>query len=1147
MAKQKNANVKTSTLNNPKENQKEINTAKIKILAIVLSFVALFLLVALLSYNKQDQANAEISLFEMFGLFTGDELIILKAETTQNLLGLLGAYISNYFFNHTTGYSSLIFPIILIMWSVSLFREYEINRETLRKTYLFIILSITFSSLMGAIIELKISDVFTNEWAGVVGLYLSNLSIKFISMTGTLMVLTFVFLIELYYTFGLKIDKMFENILNQSTNLVEISKEKINQIKENAREEESLLTEFDKNTNDNQVASNTTNSIVTNNSTNELNISAFENNIENNIEDNQENDTADNLNETEIINTQNNNNQNNQKNLTIKAGNEVNSQNKFITQSVSGNGVQLGIANPKANKSPLAFIPGVGKKMNMKFNYPATNSPDINGNGANYNSPNQVQNQPVQDYGNNYESENELDLRELIQQNREVESIDSVNRNLANNDVEVVNLQSKIEKDNSQAFSNTNQQVVSQPINSQPVFNETATNQHNYNEQSYEIDGNSANISDSKNDSKSDNFDLTKELEELGKDFDNNIHIKDNNIIDDKVVNKVEDDVNNIGSAVESQVIENNQNNNKNDKNIDPLELLYAKLKTPSGSELNSASTNRIAENTNGNVSIENLPMKETVLTKASNQNIESKPTININYNKPNEFSEPKPAKYVLSTEIHDEEIQFIQPKINYLLPDFEQNVIDEEELRINGEILQEKLLTFKITIEDLQITPGPVVTLYEFVPSDGIKISKIQSLENDLAMALKAKGIRIIAPVPGKGTVGIEIPNNNRQTIRFSAMVESNEFKTTKAHLPIALGKDVSGNVIIADLAKMPHLLIAGTTGSGKSVGINTIILSLLYKKHPSELKFIIVDPKKVELQQYAALSQHFIASSPDVRDIIITNPADAVMILKSAVIEMEQRYTLLASVGQRNLFDYNEKVENGQLKGKDGIIYKKLPFIVVIIDELADLMLTASKEIEEPIVRLAQMARAVGIHMILATQRPSVKVITGLIKANFPARIAYTVKSNMDSRVILDVSGAEQLLGYGDMLFMSTDLKQPTRVQNSFLTTDEVETVCQSIEEQVGYSKPYMLPSTYMSNDSDASNFDFGSKDELFEDAARFFIQQKTASTSILQRRFRIGYARAGKLVDELEAAGIIGPANGSKPRLVLYESEADLERIL
>ncbi len=503
-------------------------------------------------------------------------------------------------------------------------------------------------------------------------------------------------------------------------------------------------------------------------------------------------------------------------------------------------------------------------------------------------------------------------------------------------------------------------------------------------------------------------------------------------------------------------------------------------------------------------------------------------------------------AKEMLSTAIHDEKIDYIPPSTAFLIKDNTQAEVNEEELRMNAKILQEKLETFKIFIEDLSVTPGPVVTQYEFVPAAGIKISKIESLADDLAMALKARGIRIIAPIPGKGTVGVEIPNAKPSLVRFSDVTASPKFRQSQAILPMGLGKTISGEVYVEDLAKMPHLLIAGSTGSGKSVGINTILSSLLFSKHPSELKFVIIDPKKVELQQYSHLKDHFMASCPDVDDIIVTNPADAVTILKSCVLEMEQRYDILAKVGQRNIHDYNRKVNEGKYKDDPDMIHRPMPYIVVIIDELADLMLTASKEIEEPITRLAQMARAIGIHLVVATQRPSVDVITGLIKANFPARIAYLVASKIDSRTILDQQGAEQLLGYGDMLCLPPGKPKPIRVQNAFITTDEVDNICESIGKQKGYSEPYMLPSVNQDREDDVE-YDFSDRDPLFEEAAKLIIRHQQGSVSLVQRRLKVGYARAGRIVDELEKAGVVGPPDGSKARIVLMDSESELERIL
>ncbi len=495
---------------------------------------------------------------------------------------------------------------------------------------------------------------------------------------------------------------------------------------------------------------------------------------------------------------------------------------------------------------------------------------------------------------------------------------------------------------------------------------------------------------------------------------------------------------------------------------------------------------------------------------------------------------------------MQDEEINYEPPTLELLTQQHENVInVDDDELKENARLLQEKLRTFKIEINDLQVTPGPVVTQYEFVPAAGIKISQIENLSDDIALALKARGIRIIAPVPGRGTVAIEIPNHNPSMVLFSSIIKSSKFHDVEQRLPLALGKTISGEVYCADLAKMPHLLIAGSTGAGKSVGINTVICSLLYKMHPRDLKFVIIDPKRVEMTYYGLMRNHFLALSPDVDEQIITLPQNAVAVLKSLCNEMMNRYDILAKVGQRNIVDYNTKLAEGKFQESE-LELKKMPYIVCVIDELADLMLTAGKEVEEPIIRLAQLARAVGIHMIIATQRPSVDVITGLIKANFPARISYQVASKIDSRTIIDGPGADQLLGNGDMLYLPGGAPKPVRIQNSFLSTDEVENICMHIANQQGYTTPYMLPTAI---DKSASLHGGGSdsRDELFPDAARIVVRHQQGSTSLLQRYLKVGYARAARIMDELEAAGIVGAPNGSKGREVMLDSEMELEAYL
>lgn len=500
----------------------------------------------------------------------------------------------------------------------------------------------------------------------------------------------------------------------------------------------------------------------------------------------------------------------------------------------------------------------------------------------------------------------------------------------------------------------------------------------------------------------------------------------------------------------------------------------------------------------------------------------------------------------IIVNDTEEEEIDYVFPPVELLDSPRQADAINDEELRANAELLKSKLAVFGIELEKVSVTPGPVVTLYELVPAAGIKVSRIVSLESDLALALAAKGIRIIAPIPGKGTIGVEIPNRDPMIVNIRSVINSVKFRELKAALPLAMGKTITGEIYTEDLSRLPHLLIAGTTGSGKSVGINSIIISLLYKLHPSEIKFVIIDPKKIELSLYKKMVNHYLATSPDFREEIVTTPENAISILKSVEIEMETRYMKFVKVGVRSIVEYNEKVKSGKIVSTPEIQHKKMPYIIVIIDELADLMITAAREIEQPIERLAQMARAVGIHLVVATQRPSVDVITGVIKANFPARIAYQVASKTDSRTILDMNGAEQLLGNGDMLYLPAGSPKPIRIQNVYVSTEEVEAVMNHIASQPGYSRPYKLPSSMEKKRNGEGGGDY-ERDELFEEAARLVFDFQQASVSFLQRKLKIGYQRAARIVDELESAGIVGSADGSKPRQILVDSEEELEEIL
>jgi len=487
----------------------------------------------------------------------------------------------------------------------------------------------------------------------------------------------------------------------------------------------------------------------------------------------------------------------------------------------------------------------------------------------------------------------------------------------------------------------------------------------------------------------------------------------------------------------------------------------------------------------------------------------------------------------------------------NYRLPPIELLVehnagnvsVSEDELHSNKNRIVETLANYKIHIDKIKAIVGPTITLYEIVPAPGVRISKIKNLEDDIALSLAALGIRIIAPIPGRGTIGIEVPNLKPEVVAMRTIIASKKFQESTYELPIALGKTISNETFVVDLTKMPHLLVAGATGQGKSVGLNAILTSLLYKKHPSQLKLVLVDPKKVELTLYAKLEKHFLATLPNTDEAIITDTMKVVNTLNSLCIEMDSRYDLLKLAHVRNIKEYNTKFIARQLNPEKG--HHFLPYIVLVIDEFADLIMTAGKEVELPIARLAQLARAIGIHLIIATQRPTTNIITGLIKANFPARIAFRVTSMMDSRTILDSPGANQLIGRGDMLIsQGSDM---VRLQCAFIDTPEIEAIVNYIKDQQAYPTPYYLPEYSSEDTSDLGDIDLSKRDPLFDDAARIIVNNQQGSTSLIQRKFSIGYNRAGRIIDQLEAAGIVGPFEGSKARQVLIMDEVSLERIL
>jgi S-DNA-T family DNA segregation ATPase FtsK/SpoIIIE len=468
---------------------------------------------------------------------------------------------------------------------------------------------------------------------------------------------------------------------------------------------------------------------------------------------------------------------------------------------------------------------------------------------------------------------------------------------------------------------------------------------------------------------------------------------------------------------------------------------------------------------------------------------------------------------------------------------------INQEELEANKNKIVETLSNYKIGIANIKATIGPTVTLYEIVPDAGIRISKIKNLEDDIALSLSALGIRIIAPIPGKGTIGIEVPNQKASIVSMRSVIGAAKFQNAEMELPIALGKTISNETFVVDLAKMPHLLMAGATGQGKSVGLNAVLTSLLYKKHPAEVKFVLVDPKKVELNIYNKIERHYLAKLPDTEEAIITDNTKVINTLNSLCIEMDNRYELLKNAMCRNLKEYNKKFRERKLNPNDGHSY--LPYIVLVVDEFADLIMTAGKEVETPIARLAQLARAIGIHLIIATQRPSVNVITGIIKANFPARIAFRVTSKIDSRTILDSGGADQLIGRGDMLY--TQGNELTRIQCAFVDTPEVERIAAYVGGQKGYADAHLLPEYVGEENTSNLDIDASERDALFREAAEVIVTAQQGSASLLQRKLKLGYNRAGRIIDQMEAAGVVGPFEGSKARQVLVSDFAALDRLL
>jgi S-DNA-T family DNA segregation ATPase FtsK/SpoIIIE len=907
-------------------------TRQWKVIAVFSMLFAFLLAIALITYTQADAANAELSMRDVSGIVRGDDEMRARADTTQNWLGLFGAVISNFLYNHTFGIATLMLPAIIVWWAKHLFVTQSIPRIVMKRTATAIILGVCGAAIFGVFQLTPWMPTFSPEWSGAIGQFLASVLSDFIGKIGAFLLLTAAFTSVLFVGAELDIDKALHSLA--------LAGDYVKQL--------FMRPERDADSTQDQIT---------------MPVQSEEQRHSN---ETMSRSAAD---EDEPANIMRRVTKN------MKPQDQAPQQKPIIQEPV--------IKRPQEQLRTSVSEPPIPKHEGPKQDLPRETNTTV---------------KPMTTH------------TDLPPQRFPVPPT-----------------------------------KVSASLDLPPLDDD----EYAVNTRTGEIIAEGADVNNISDDFMQDHHDISYD-----ETFDESADMP----------------------LVPSQ---------------DKPSLV---------------------------VTVQDSPILQT-----------------------QEVVEP------IFEDDFDKELDYTPPGLELLAePPSVNTEIDEAELAMNARLLQEKLSTFKITIENLEVTPGPVVTQYEFVPAAGIKISQIESLSDDMALALKARGIRIIAPIPGKGTVGIEIPNHNPTTIFFRSIINNPKFNDSEHRLPLALGKTISGEVYIADLAKMPHLLIAGATGAGKSVGVNTMIASLLYKMHPKNLKLVFIDPKKVEMSFYSALEKHFLAICPDVDERIITNPANAVLMLKSLVAEMERRYDILASVGQRNIVDYNKKVEEGKYKDTTKYVHRQMPYIVVVIDELADLMMTAAKEVEEPIARLAQLARAIGIHLIVATQRPSVNVITGYIKANFPARVAYQVASKIDSRTILDMNGADQLLGNGDMLFLPGGSPKPIRLQNSFLSTDEVEAICNFIADQDGYANPYMLPSVVEKNtDSGGSDIDLSAgRDALFADAAAIVVTHQQGSVSLLQRRLKVGYARAARIMDELEAAGIVGPFDGSKARAVMVESIADLE---
>ncbi len=1054
---------------------------RLKTISMFLVVISIFVFLALVTYTKSDEANAQISFLDLFGLITGDEIIKLKAMTTQNLLGLPGAYFADNLYNYTFGYGIIFAPIFVILWSFQIFRNLTISKRLIKASFFYVVFLFAFSTLCSAIKMTNDSSTMVKEWYGIVGMFTSTLLVGYVGTWLTVLISVVMIIVAGIYSFDFNVITIFKSTVSILANSISELKELISKIEFKKVEVRGKREDY-----------------AFENSSNSVDVEEFENEIEN-----QELE----LNEVKTTNTFE------KEELEVSNLNE----NKFTNLKELKSNQQVEFRKPKLTLSMNRFS-------NIATSYDRFKKEEVIEENTSKVEETIFEHSPSFEDKSNYKQNEGLELVGAY-----------------NNEEEYI-LGAKNGGGITSSTINNNNLITELPEFEDIEFDENYETFYNP-EFEKEIEIEKPNLhfvekSEFESLSKSDVITTSSEsntaLLQQNSNFEENDFLSEFNdlfteITEEKSEIKAENEFEELLSNIESTLIPETQEDSITN-NTSTLEEPKAKIES-----VEKLDEVRITNEYEPAI----IPIKNEVVPA-----FYEAPPVQVNAKQEIEkialLSNYEQNNYYLDYEMPGNDLLYIQ--------EVQQGITDEEIDFKKGQLI-DKLASFKIKISDIIATPGPVVTLFELVPEDNVKVNSILQRENDIALALKAKSIRMIAPVPGRGTIGIEIPNDRPQIVRFSSILNTSEFQNTKAILPLAMGRAVDGSVFIMDLTETPHLLVAGQTGSGKSVGVNAILSSLLYTKQPNEVKFVIIDPKQVEMAQYGLLRNHYLASSPDVEDMIITNSIDSVNILKSLIEEMNLRYTLLADVFARKITDYNDKIDNNRITTQSNKYYhSKLPYIVVIIDEYADLMQSQhGKEIDACVQNLSQKSRAVGIHLVLCTQRPSVNVITGVVKSNFPTRVAYAVAQKNDSRTILDDSGAESLIGRGDMLVLAPSSNKAVRVQNSLITSEETERLAEFIALQAGYEKPYMLPSVVKPEEvNNADLDDIDANDPMLEEIAKFIINTRKSSATAIQTYFSLGFVKANRYLNQLSALGVIGQQIGNKPRTILLDSIAELNRI-